>query len=176
MNKKIFATVAILLVAVLAITVFAACKDMGIFNAYNKIGEAKTAEQTVSITNGTMEIASATLKYDFVAKTLTGEHKTPNDISAAEMWSTETVNGTLSGGATAKLSKAVVTDLEETLTSATCKVANDAIKNVFGVNAADVKGDVALELTSDGTHLTKLVVTYTSVDDNLVIITTTFAY
>lgn len=176
MNKKIFATVAILLVAVLAFAGLAACNKSGIFAAYDKISDAKSANQTVSVTNGTMEIASATLKYDFAAKTLTGEHKKLNDLSAAETWSTETVNGTLSGGAVVKLSKDNVKDLIEVGNNATCKVANDEVKNVFGINASDVKGDVSLELISDGTNLTKLVVTYTSVNDNLVTITTTFAY
>lgn len=176
MNKKIFATVAILLVAVLALAGFAACDNLGIFAAYNKISEATKATQTISVKNGEMEIASANLTYDFTAKTLTGERKTPNDLSAAEMWTTETVNETLSGPATPKLSKDDVKDLTDELIHATCKVANDAVKNVFGVDATDVKGDVSLELTSNGTNLTKMVVTYTNVNDNLVTITTTFAY
>lgn len=176
MNKKIFAIVAMLLVAVFAVTVLTACNGNKVFDTYNNIGNAKSANQTISVKNGDMEVASATLNYDFAAKTLTGERKTLNDLSKDETWSTETVNETLSGGAVAKLSKDNVKDLLEVDNKATCKVANDAIKNVFGVNAADVKGDVSLELTADGTNLTKLVVTYTSVNDNLVTITTTFAY
>ncbi|MCM1289880.1 MAG: hypothetical protein NC132_03500 [Corallococcus sp.] len=175
MNKRIFAIIAILLVAVLAVSL-TACNKGGILDSYNNIGNAKTATQTVSVKNGNLEIASATLMYDFAAKTLTGERKFINDLNESEAWTTEAVNETLSGGATAKLSKDTVKDLKENGNSATCKVANADIKNVFGINAADVKGDVTLELTAANGNLSKLVVTYTSVNNNLVTVTTTFAY
>ena len=176
MNKKIIAVIATLLVTVLALTVFVACNAVDPLEAYNKIGNAKTAVQSISVKNGNMEIAKSVLNYDFAAKTLVGERKTMNDLSADEAWTTVAISETLEGGATAKLSRDTVKDLLIDLNTATCKVANENLNDVFGVNAADVNGDVSLELTSDGFNLTKLVVNYTSVHGNSVTITTQFYY
>ena len=179
MNKKlIYVLLALALVAVVA---FVACDkdnqdETDILALYDNVKDAKTALQTITIKNGSDEIAVETLNYNFETNKVTIERKTLNDSSADELYTTTTEVKDITGRNTAKISSDNLKDVTTTETTLTAKVANAKLNEVFGINSGDVNGDATVTLVSDGSHITKITVTYTSANGNSVEMVTTYAY
>ena len=174
MNKKILITVAVLIVALFALC---SCKATSLLDAYDTVKNAKTVVQTITVTNGTAEVAKQTSTFDMASGKANVEKKVLNDVSADEKYTTttETKDFTKSE-AVANLKGLTMTAVVETETSFKGSVANADIKTAFGIEVTSVKGDATVELTVKDGNVTEMKVTYTSSNDNAVVITTTFAY
>lgn len=175
MNKKlIFALLAVMLVAVVA---FAACATKtDILSLYDNVKNAKSATQTITVKNGSDEIAKETLSYNFDTNKVTIERKTLNNSGATEMYTTTTETKDITERNTAKLTADMLKDVTTTEKTLTAKVANANLKSVFGIEATSVNGDATVELVAEGEHIAKITVTYTSTNGNAVEIVTTYTY
>ena len=185
-KRLIFVLLAILLVAVMA---FAACKrdedpnnnpnnnpDKTILDLYGDIKNAKNATQTITIKNGTVEIAIETLNYNFETGKVEITRKTLNTSDADELYTTTTETKDITGNATAKLTKNLLSDVTETATTLKATVANANLNEVFGILPSDVQGDAKIELVAQNSHIVSIAVSYTSNNGNAVQIVTSYVY
>lgn len=174
MNKKILITVAVLIVALVALC---SCKGPSLLDSYDGVKDAKTIVQTITLTNGAAEVAKQTSTFNMASGKVTVEKKVLNDVSAAEKFTTttETKDFTKSD-AVANLKGLTMTAVVETENSFKGTVANADLKTAFGIETTSVKGDATVELTAKDGKVTEMKVSYTSANNNAVVITTTFAY
>ena len=184
-KRLIYVLIAILLVAVMA---FAACKrgedpnnnpnnsDKTILDLYGDVKNAKSATQTITIKNGTVEIAIETLNYNFATGKVEITRKTLNTSDADELYTTTTETKDITDNATAKLTKNLLSDVKETDTTLKATVANAHLNEVFGILSSDVQGDAGIELVAKDSRIVSITVNYTSSNGNAVQIVTTYVY
>ena len=186
-KSLIFVLMAILLVAVV---VFAACnrdrkpnddpdnqtQDKTILELYGDVKNAKNATQTITIKNGAVEIAIETFNYNFETGKVEITRKTLNTSDADELYTTTTETKDISGNATAKLTKNLLSDVTETATTLKATVANANLNEVFGILPSDVQGDAKIELVAQNSHIVSITVNYTSSNGNAVQIVTNYVY
>lgn len=176
MNKKLLITVAVavLLVAIVALS---ACKGASVLDAYDGVKEAKTVVQTITITSGSTEVAKQTSTYNMESGKATIEKKILNDVSANEQYSTTSETKSFTKcDAVAKLKGLTMSAVVESENSFKGTVANADLKTAFGIESSSVKGDATVELSAKDGKVTEMKVSYTSSNNNSVVILTTFAY
>ena len=174
MNKKILLVVAVLLVAVFAMC---ACGTKSVLDLYDGVKEAKSITQTISVKDGSTEIASEKRVYNMETSKVEIERKTLSDLTASESYTTTTETKNFEKAeAVAKLSGLTMKEGITTETSFKGTVANADLKTAFGVDGSKVKGDATVELLAKDGKVTIMTVTYVSTNDNDVTITTMFAY
>lgn len=175
MNKKILIAVALLLVALFALC---ACKsNKTVIEMYEDVKDAKGIVQTIVIADGSAEVASEKRTYNMTSGKVEIERKQPAPLTSSEPYVTTTETMDFAkADAVAKLHGLTMSGVVTTATTFKGTVANADIKTAFGVEGASVKGDADVELTAEGGKVVKMVVTYTSANDNTVTITSTFTY
>lgn len=175
MNKRILIAVALLLVALFALC---ACKsNKTVIEMYDDVTSAKGIVQTIVITDGSNEIASEKRTYNMNSGKVEIERKQPAPLTSSDPFVTTTETKDFAkADAVAKLKGLTMSGVVTTETTFKGTVANADIKTAFGVENSDVKGDANVELTAEGGKIVKMVVTYTSANDNAVTITSTFTY
>ena len=186
-KRLIFVLIPILLVAVVA---FAACyqgenpnndpnnqtQDKSVLDLYGDVKNAKNATQIITIKNGAVEIVVETLNYNFETGKVSIERKMLNSSDADELYTTTTETKDITGNATAKLTKNLLSDVTETATTLTATVKSANLNEVFGISASDVQGDARIELVAQNSHIVSITVSYTSANGNAVQIVTTYVY
>ena len=173
MNKKlIFAVLTVLIVALIC----SACAKPTVLDCCDRIPDAKSATQVITVNSELGEIAKETRNYDFVAGKVTIERKTLNSSDADELYTTTTESKDITGKATVKLTKDMLKDVTETSTTLKAKVQGANLNGVFGVQSSDVQGDATLELTAQSGYIVSIVVSYISANGNAVQVVTTYVY
>ena len=174
-KKLIFAAVTVLIAVALLCS--ACAKPMPkVLDCCDRISEAKSATQVITVNNELGELAKETRNYDFVAGKVTIERKTLNDSDADELYTTTTESKDITEKATVKSTKDLLKDVTETSTTLKAKVQGANLNGVFGVQSSDVQGDANLELVAQGKHIVSITVSYTSSSGNAVQIVTTYVY
>lgn len=174
MNKKVLCVVAVLMVALFALC---ACKTPTVLDNYESVKDAKNIVQTITVTNGSTEVAKQTSTFNMASGKVTVEKKVLNDVSAEEQFTTTTETRDFTKSeAVAKLSGLTMSDVVTTDSSFKGTVANADLKTAFGIEVSSVNGGAAVELLAEDGKVVKMTVSYTSSNGNSVVIVSAFTY